>query len=158
MCCQGDVRGNDADASMTAFVLIAMQEGSELCSKTVTVSIEYILCGENQLISSNPFFIFKFKCIYSLHRKNIPLQLSNSILALWILQSLPNSIKKATEYLEGRLKSLSNPYAVAMVSYALANAGKLNKEVLFKHASEGWLRNIYLLWLSRIRNQNQRGI
>ncbi|KAG5278132.1 hypothetical protein AALO_G00095550 [Alosa alosa] len=82
----GDVRGSDADASMTAFVLIAMQEGSELCSKSVT--------------------------------------------------SLPGSIKKATDYLEGRLKTLSNPYAVAMVSYALANVGKLNQEVLLKHAFE----------------------
>ncbi|XP_062395864.1 complement C3-like isoform X2 [Sardina pilchardus] len=82
----GDVRGSDADASMTAFVLIAMQEGSEQCSKSVT--------------------------------------------------SLPESMKKATEYLEGRLKTLSNPYAVAMVSYALANVGKLNQEVLLKHAFE----------------------
>ncbi|KAL2086305.1 hypothetical protein ACEWY4_017364 [Coilia grayii] len=82
----GDVRGNDADASMTAFVLIAMQEGSKYCSKTVT--------------------------------------------------SLPGSMTKATEYLEGRLKTLTNPYAVTMVSYALANANKVNQEVLFKHAFE----------------------
>ena len=39
MCCQGGVRGNDADASMTAFVLIAMQEGSHLCIETVAVSL-----------------------------------------------------------------------------------------------------------------------
>ncbi|KAL6482007.1 hypothetical protein MHYP_G00100870 [Metynnis hypsauchen] len=31
----GDVQGKDADASLTAFVLIAMQEGSELCAKAV---------------------------------------------------------------------------------------------------------------------------
>ncbi|XP_063060577.1 complement C3-like [Engraulis encrasicolus] len=82
----GDVRGSDADASMTAFVLIAMQEGSRHCSQAVT--------------------------------------------------SLPGSMKKAIEYLEGRLNTLTNPYAVAMVSYALANANKLNQEVLFKHAFE----------------------
>lgn len=57
-------------------------------------------------------------------------------------KSLPGSIKKTTEYLEGRLKTLTNPYAVAMVSYALASVGKLNQEVLFKHAFEGWLGNI----------------
>uniref|UniRef100_A0AAY4A6X4 Complement C3 n=1 Tax=Denticeps clupeoides TaxID=299321 RepID=A0AAY4A6X4_9TELE len=78
----GDVKGKDSDASMTAFVLIAMQEGQKICS-------------------------------------------------------LPGSMTKATQYLEGRLKSLTNPYAVAMVSYALANAGKLNKEILFQYSKAG---------------------
>uniref|UniRef100_A0AAR2JA15 Anaphylatoxin-like domain-containing protein n=1 Tax=Pygocentrus nattereri TaxID=42514 RepID=A0AAR2JA15_PYGNA len=67
----GDVRGKDADASLTAFVLIAMQEGSELCTKAVP--------------------------------------------------SLPESTKKAIDYLERRLPTLTNPYAVAMTSYAMAN-------------------------------------
>ncbi|XP_063065994.1 complement C3-like [Engraulis encrasicolus] len=81
----GNVRGKDADASMTAFVLIAMQEGRRLCIEKVA--------------------------------------------------SLPGSMEKATKYLEGRLSTLTNPYAVAMVSYALANEGKLNQEVLFKHST-----------------------
>uniref|UniRef100_A0AAY4A9B7 Complement C3 n=1 Tax=Denticeps clupeoides TaxID=299321 RepID=A0AAY4A9B7_9TELE len=81
----GDVKGKDSDASMTAFVLIAMQEGQKICAET----------------------------------------------------SLPGSMTKATQYLEGRLKSLTNPYAVAMVSYALANAGKLNKEILFQYSKAG---------------------
>lgn len=46
-------------------------------------------------------------------------------------------MKKAREYLEGRLRTLTNPYAVAMVSYALANEKKLNQEILFKHAAGG---------------------
>ncbi|XP_028827811.1 complement C3-like [Denticeps clupeoides] len=83
----GDVKGKDSDASMTAFVLIAMQEGQKICAETVA--------------------------------------------------SLPGSMTKATQYLEGRLKSLTNPYAVAMVSYALANAGKLNKEILFQYSKAG---------------------
>jgi hypothetical protein len=41
-------------------------------------------------------------------------------------------------YLEGCLPSLTNPYAVAMVSYALANENKLNKEILYRFVSQGF--------------------
>ncbi|XP_026992186.2 complement C3-like isoform X1 [Tachysurus fulvidraco] len=81
----GDVRGKDADASLTAFVLIALQEGQHLCAKLVGI--------------------------------------------------LQESSSKATEYLEKRLPSLTNPYAVAMSSYALANAGKFNKQRLMQFSS-----------------------
>ncbi|XP_060949245.1 complement C3-like isoform X2 [Limanda limanda] len=81
----GDVCGSDSDASMTAFILIAMQESRTICAANVS--------------------------------------------------SLPGSVDKAVQYLERRLASLTNPYAVAMTSYALANQGKLNREVLFKFAS-----------------------
>uniref|UniRef100_A0A8C9X1I5 Complement C3-like n=1 Tax=Sander lucioperca TaxID=283035 RepID=A0A8C9X1I5_SANLU len=46
--------------------------------------------------------------------------------------SLPGSIAKAVKYLERRLPSLTNSYAVAMTSYALANENKLNKKILYK--------------------------
>ncbi|XP_037545595.1 complement C3 [Nematolebias whitei] len=49
--------------------------------------------------------------------------------------SLPSSIEKSVSYLEKRLPSLTNPYAVAMTSYALANENKLNREILYKFAS-----------------------
>ncbi|XP_060755183.1 complement C3-like [Neoarius graeffei] len=81
----GGVRGKDADASLTAFVLIALQEGRHLCAKLVG--------------------------------------------------SLPKASKKATEYLERRLPSLTNPYAVAITSYALANADKFNKDRLLQFSS-----------------------
>ncbi|XP_045902911.1 complement C3-like [Micropterus dolomieu] len=51
------------------------------------------------------------------------------------VNSLPGSVDKAVAYLERRLPSLTNPYAVAMTSYALANENKLNQEVLYKFAS-----------------------
>uniref|UniRef100_A0A8C7W8R8 Alpha-macroglobulin receptor-binding domain-containing protein n=1 Tax=Oncorhynchus mykiss TaxID=8022 RepID=A0A8C7W8R8_ONCMY len=51
------------------------------------------------------------------------------------VNSLPGSMAKAVAYLEKRLPHLTNPYAVAMISYALANAAKLNKETLLKFAS-----------------------
>ncbi|TRY87359.1 hypothetical protein DNTS_017221 [Danionella cerebrum] len=40
---QGDVRGKDADASLTAFVLIAMQEGNQICAgsvKSLQISVD----------------------------------------------------------------------------------------------------------------------
>ncbi|KAG7270781.1 hypothetical protein CRUP_019421 [Coryphaenoides rupestris] len=49
--------------------------------------------------------------------------------------SMPGSIDKAVGYLERRLPSLRNPYAAAMVSYALANENKLDKDILKKFAS-----------------------
>ncbi|KAK1886348.1 Complement C3 [Dissostichus eleginoides] len=49
--------------------------------------------------------------------------------------SLPGSIDKAVAYLERRLPSLTNPYAVAMTSYAMANENKMNREILYKFAS-----------------------
>lgn len=52
-------------------------------------------------------------------------------------QSLPGSIDKAVTYLERSLPSLTNPYAVAMTSYALANEKKLNREILYKFAHPG---------------------
>ncbi|XP_047433324.1 complement C3-like isoform X2 [Mugil cephalus] len=52
------------------------------------------------------------------------------------VNSLPSSIDKAVAYLERRLPSLTNPYAVAMTSYALANEGKLNKDILYPFASQ----------------------
>ncbi|XP_067260267.1 complement C3-like [Chanodichthys erythropterus] len=82
----GGVEGKDADASLTAFVVIAMQEGREICAGAVN--------------------------------------------------SLDESIRKAVEFLEGRLLKLINPYAVALTSYAMANAGKLNKETLLRHSKQ----------------------
>ncbi|XP_035993189.1 complement C3 [Fundulus heteroclitus] len=51
------------------------------------------------------------------------------------ISSLPNTIRKAETYLEQRLGSLTNPYAVALTSYALAMNKKLNREILFKFAA-----------------------
>ncbi|XP_065126726.2 complement C3-like isoform X1 [Paramisgurnus dabryanus] len=82
----GDVRGKDAESSLTAFVLIAMQEGNEICAKSVG--------------------------------------------------SLHDSMRKAVSFLESKLEKLSNPYAVAMTSYAMANAMKLNDDLLMKHSTK----------------------
>ncbi|XP_033961544.1 complement C3-like isoform X1 [Pseudochaenichthys georgianus] len=51
------------------------------------------------------------------------------------VSSLPRSIEKAVAYLERRLPRLTNPYAVAMTSYAMANENKMNREILYKFAS-----------------------
>uniref|UniRef100_A0A671NRL7 Complement C3-like n=1 Tax=Sinocyclocheilus anshuiensis TaxID=1608454 RepID=A0A671NRL7_9TELE len=77
----GNVRGKDADASLTAFVLITMQEGSKICARS-------------------------------------------------------SSMNRAINYLLLRVHSLTSTYAVAMTSYALAHAGKLNKDILKSHSSK----------------------
>uniref|UniRef100_A0A672QEG4 Complement C3-like n=1 Tax=Sinocyclocheilus grahami TaxID=75366 RepID=A0A672QEG4_SINGR len=74
----GNVRGRDDDASLTAFVLTAMQEGSKICARS----------------------------------------------------NLQSSMNRAIDYLLLRVHSLTSTYAVAMTSYALAHAGKLNKDIL----------------------------
>ncbi|XP_036383892.1 complement C3-like isoform X1 [Megalops cyprinoides] len=81
----GGVRGKDADASLTAFVLIAMQES-------------YVICAER-------------------------------------VNSLPDSMKKASKFLLRRIHSLTNPYAVAITSYALALEGKHQLPILLRFAS-----------------------
>uniref|UniRef100_A0A671YQJ8 Complement C3-like n=1 Tax=Sparus aurata TaxID=8175 RepID=A0A671YQJ8_SPAAU len=48
---------------------------------------------------------------------------------------LQRSIDKAVAYLETRLPRLTYSYAVAMTSYALANANKLDRTILYKFAS-----------------------
>uniref|UniRef100_A0A672K3H1 Complement C3-like n=1 Tax=Sinocyclocheilus grahami TaxID=75366 RepID=A0A672K3H1_SINGR len=81
----GDIQGKNADVSLTAFILITMQEGREICAES----------------------------------------------------SLHESIKKAVSFLEGRLPQLTNPYAVAMTSYAMANENKLKKDILMRHSTQG---------------------
>ncbi|XP_029941622.1 complement C3-like [Salarias fasciatus] len=66
--------------------------------------------------------------------KLIAMQESRALCAATV-NSLSFSINKAVSYLERRLNSLTNPYAVAMTSYALANEGKLNREVLYRFVS-----------------------
>uniref|UniRef100_A0A8C7XA64 Alpha-macroglobulin receptor-binding domain-containing protein n=1 Tax=Oryzias sinensis TaxID=183150 RepID=A0A8C7XA64_9TELE len=64
----------------------------------------------------------------------IAMQESRSLCSATV-NTLPGSIDKAVAYLEKRLPSLTNPYAVAMTSYALANEGKLNRQILYKFVS-----------------------
>uniref|UniRef100_A0A672QA97 Complement C3-like n=1 Tax=Sinocyclocheilus grahami TaxID=75366 RepID=A0A672QA97_SINGR len=82
----GNVRGKDADASLTAFVLTAMQEGSKICARYVS--------------------------------------------------NLQSSMNRAIDYLLLRVHSLTSTYAVAMTSYALAHAGKLNKDILKSYSTK----------------------
>uniref|UniRef100_A0A672QEF1 Complement C3-like n=1 Tax=Sinocyclocheilus grahami TaxID=75366 RepID=A0A672QEF1_SINGR len=81
----GNIHGGNSQASMTAFVLIALQEGRGICAGQIS--------------------------------------------------SLDISINKAIVYLRSALHGLTNPYAVAMTSYALANGNALDKQVLLRKAS-----------------------
>ncbi|XP_078794520.1 complement C3-like [Oryzias latipes] len=64
----------------------------------------------------------------------IAMQESRSLCSATV-NTLLGSINRAVAYLEKRLPSLTNPYAVAMTSYALANEGKLNRQILYKFVS-----------------------
>ncbi|KAL6481982.1 hypothetical protein MHYP_G00100620 [Metynnis hypsauchen] len=77
--------GKATQLSMTAFVLIALQEAKLICVGRV--------------------------------------------------DSLQLRMDMATEYIARNVASESDPYAVAMVSYALADANKLKLDVLFRYAS-----------------------
>ncbi|MBN3326449.1 CO3 protein, partial [Atractosteus spatula] len=81
----GGVKGNDSDASLTAFVLIAMQESEEICNRQIT--------------------------------------------------SLQDSKGKAVRFLDKRIATLKNPYAVALTAYALSVERKNHIETLLKFAS-----------------------
>lgn len=70
---------------------------------------------------------------------HFPMFLSPSV------QSLPGGIDKAVAYLEKRLPALTNPYAVAMTSYALAQENKLNREILYNFISPGVVTQKYFL-------------
>lgn len=52
-------------------------------------------------------------------------------------QSLDGSIAKASDYLSRRYQSLARPYTVALTSYALALAGKLDGEKFLMKKSKG---------------------
>ena len=54
---------------------------------------------------------------------------------------MTNTMNKAEAYLKKRLPDIKNPYSVAMVSYAMANHGTLDKELLLKF-STGQFKNI----------------
>ncbi|XP_028279900.1 complement C3-like isoform X2 [Parambassis ranga] len=51
------------------------------------------------------------------------------------VNSLSSSIDKAVAYLEKRLPNVTNPYAIAMSSYALSIENKLNKQLLYNFVS-----------------------
>ncbi|XP_053085867.1 complement C3 [Pangasianodon hypophthalmus] len=75
--------GKNSGLTMTAFVLIALQEGSKIC--------------------------------------DVP--------------NLSYHIRMAASYITNNIASATDPYAVAMASCALANAGQLDSDLLFKFAS-----------------------
>uniref|UniRef100_A0A671XQF0 Complement C3-like n=1 Tax=Sparus aurata TaxID=8175 RepID=A0A671XQF0_SPAAU len=77
----------------------------------------------------------------------IAMQESRTLCAATV-SSLSGSIDKAAAYLEKRLPSLINPYAVAMTSYALANENKLNQEILFKFATIMVYQAVAEFWTS----------
>lgn len=63
----------------------------------------------------------------------------NVSLSWQTLQSLPDSMKKASEFLARRIHSLTNPYAVALTTNALANEGQHQLDILNRFSSSSEL-------------------
>ncbi|PKU30102.1 complement c3 [Limosa lapponica baueri] len=83
----GGYQGAEPEVSLTAFVLVALQEARQICKDRIN--------------------------------------------------NLDGSITKAAEYLARKYQSLKRPYTVALTSYALALAGKLNSEQVLMKFSKG---------------------
>ncbi|XP_075944184.1 complement C3-like [Anarhichas minor] len=118
----------------------------EVQSKDICDAIKYLIVNTQQ---PDGFFrevgrLFLVEMIGDVHGVDsdasmtafclIAMQESRTLCAATV-NTLQGSIDKAVVSLESRLPSLTNPYAVAMTSYALANEDKLNREILFKFVS-----------------------
>ncbi|XP_015284661.1 PREDICTED: LOW QUALITY PROTEIN: A.superbus venom factor 1-like, partial [Gekko japonicus] len=84
---QGGYNGAEPEASLTAFVLVALLESREICRQQINI--------------------------------------------------LENSITKAAEYLAKKYEALERPYTVALTSYALVLAGRLDHDRVLMRASTG---------------------
>lgn len=148
----------DADVSLTAFYLIAMQEASRWCSVNVQVSNIWLSlkCPCASDFNVTPFIIennyittlHNYKQLQKQKKKNNNTQLINATLAriqgriIFVsfclgLQSMPETRRGAVAYIERRLPRVTSTYAVAMASYALANENKFNRELLYRFISSG---------------------
>lgn len=58
-----------------------------------------------------------------------------------VFQDLARHMSSAANYIANNIASASDPYAVAVASCALANAGQLDSDLLFKFASPGKPQN-----------------
>uniref|UniRef100_A0A669CRK7 NTR domain-containing protein n=1 Tax=Oreochromis niloticus TaxID=8128 RepID=A0A669CRK7_ORENI len=104
------------------FLIVNTQQPNGMFMEVGSVSHKEILGDVLDTDSDASFTAF---CVISM-------QESRTICAPTNLQA---SIDKAVGYLERRLPSLVNPYAVAITSYAMANENKLNREIFFKFSS-----------------------
>ncbi|MGH0174397.1 UNVERIFIED_CONTAM: hypothetical protein FKN15_067853 [Acipenser sinensis] len=102
----GGQRSSEPEASLTAFVLIALLESEKICKQLVP---------GGQRSSEPEASLTAFVLIALLESEKICKQL---------VPSLPRSIEKSADYLEKRIKGLQTPYAVAMTTYALALSGR----------------------------------
>ncbi|KAL3996131.1 solute carrier family 38 (sodium-coupled neutral amino acid transporter), member 3 [Sarotherodon galilaeus] len=106
------------------FLIVNTQQPNGMFMEVGSVSHKEILGDVLDTDSDASFTAF---CVISM-------QESRTICAPTV-HNLQASIDKAVGYLERRLPSLVNPYAVAITSYAMANENKLNREIFFKFSS-----------------------
>ncbi|KAM4751408.1 complement C3-like [Anableps anableps] len=115
---------NDHICGAVKFLVLHAQQPDGTCGEVGRVTSGQMVGGVRGMDSDASMTAF---CL-------IAMQESRSICS-GSINSLSSSIDKAVGYLQGRLPTLNNPYAVAITSYALANEKKFNREVLYKFAS-----------------------
>ncbi|MED6245485.1 hypothetical protein ATANTOWER_003878, partial [Ataeniobius toweri] len=115
---------DDDICNAVKFLILKAQQPDGLCGEVGRVTSGQMVGGVRGMDSDASMTAF---CL-------IAMQESRRICS-GSVGSLASSINKAVGYLEGRLPSLTNSYAVAITSYALANENKLNREILYKFAS-----------------------
>ncbi|KAF4075460.1 hypothetical protein AMELA_G00234670 [Ameiurus melas] len=98
-------------------------------SKVFALASDLISIDENILCGSIKWLILNAQMPDGEFKESAPVIQGEMV-------SLPEASKKAIAYLERRLPSLTNQYAVAISSYALANAGKFNRDLLLQFSSE----------------------
>ncbi|XP_070768765.1 complement C3-like [Enoplosus armatus] len=113
---------NNVICNAVKFLIDNTQQESDGSFREVRYALRSIMRGSDSDASLTAF------CL-------IAMQESRTLCAAAV-DHLPGSIDKAVAYLERRLPSLTNPYAVAITSYALANEDKLNKKILNDFASK----------------------
>ncbi|KAL6481995.1 hypothetical protein MHYP_G00100750 [Metynnis hypsauchen] len=97
-------------------------------AKVFAMASDLIPIKDNVLCSALKWLVLNAQMPDGMFNENAPVIHGEMV-------SLAQSMWKAIEYLERRIPTLTNPYAVAMTSYAMANAGKFNRTFLMKYSS-----------------------
>ncbi|XP_076845466.1 complement C3-like [Brachyhypopomus gauderio] len=138
-------RGSPGSTWLTAYVVRVFSMASDL----VTIDKSIICDAMKWLILNTQMPSGMFREVYSVSSSAMGGKDSGLTMTSFVLiamqegdricgrsvTSLQGSMDKAVRYIEQNIGSTSNPYPVAIASYALANTGKLNHDRLLQFAS-----------------------
>uniref|UniRef100_A0A8C9S0P9 Complement C3 n=1 Tax=Scleropages formosus TaxID=113540 RepID=A0A8C9S0P9_SCLFO len=106
-------------------------------TKVFSMAYKLISIEEDVICSAAKWLILNAQQADGTFKEDAPVYHAEMVVCLYesLLSSLPDSIKKAREFLSRRINSLTNSYAVAMTSYALANEEQHKLDILLRFAS-----------------------